>query len=542
MGKIITKMYWLFLLIFISLFLWITFHFLVDIDSRNQTTCYTVITDYSVETLSDSNAPKGVRLRYTFTPDLSISSFCHLIFYSVHQEIIVSMDGKTIYSLKADSRNSFGHTPGNVWNTIQLSEKDRGKEIQIDLIPVYDSSINYLPTIYYGDRYDIFTALIIHNLPALFLSVTAILAGIVYIGFILYAYKKGTADTNLIMLGTFAILIGMWKLSDMEIFSLLVHNNLVAAYLPFFTLLLACVPYNLFIRSLHSTRKHWAWYIPCIVSYAAMFLELTLQLLHIADFRETLFLTHISILLMVLVIVIMMIIEIRNYGFNKQLKRNIFCICGCIVGLVTDMIIYYATNAQGTLICGMLGFVIYIFVLGIGSMQEMRRLIAIGQEAQKFEEMAFHDKITGLYNRTAYADYTGKDDFSPEHMIVAMFDLNNLKKCNDEFGHDQGDIYITTCAKLISDCFSDIGNCYRMGGDEFCVLIKGTSLETCRNRVSTLYKKVEKENEKKVVAIKMAIACGYVIYDKLLDFDIQDTMRRADKMMYKEKYSMKHPG
>ena len=166
-------------------------------------------------------------------------------------------------------------------------------------------------------------------------------------------------------------------------------------------------------------------------------------------------------------------------------------------------------------------------------------MIHIGQNAKRYEEMAYHDEMTGLYNRTAYAEYIEKGEFSPNHIVVAMFDLNNLKKCNDEFGHEQGDIYITTCAKLIFETFSDIGNCYRIGGDEFCVLMNNVNLTTCKNRVSTFYNKIELANKNKPISMDMKVACGYVMYEQELDYDIQSAIRRADKMMYKEKYSMK---
>lgn len=490
--------------------------------------------------MTASDAPQGILQRYTFVPEQNGNSVFYLIFYSVHQEIRVYLDGEPIYSLKKNRYNSFGDTPGSIWNIIQLREEDMGKEIQIDFIPVYESSVDSLPALYLGDRYEIINFQILRNLPAMLLSAIAIIAGIIYICFVLYAYKRGTTDHNLVMLGVFAILIGVWKLTDTSVFSLFVHNNLIAAYMPFFTLLLACVPYNIYIRGLYSSKKHWAWNLSCMVCYISMLLEIVLQLSHVADFRETLALTHISIAIMVLVVVSMTFYEIRNFGFDNRLKKNILCICGCIAGLGIDMIIYYSTKAQGTLLCGMLGFVIYIFVLGLTSTQNLRKLIVIGQEAQKYEKLAYHDEITGLYNRTAYADYISKDDFNPDRMMVAMFDLNNLKKCNDEFGHHQGDIYIITCAKLISDCFSDIGNCYRIGGDEFCVLMRGVSLEQCKNRVAALYEKVEAENKKKLIDINMKVACGYVLYDKRIDYDIQDTVRRADKIMYKEKYIMKH--
>ena len=539
MEKIIKNIYWIFVAIFVLLFLYILCNFHINIDCKEQKQGYTIITDYEIETLADTKAPQGVRQRCTFTPGQIEDSFCNLIFYSVHQEVVVSMEGEQIYTLAVDKKDFFGHTPGSVWNSIQLSEEDNGKKIQIDFIPVYNSVIDTMPTIYLGDRFDIMSSIILRNVPAMLLSAVAIIAGIIYICFVLYAYKRGSADNNLTMLGAFAILIGLWKMADMEIFSFFVRGQLIEAYLPLFTLALACVPYNIFIRGLHSTKEHWVWYVPCVVSYVSIVLEIVLQLLDIADFRETLILTHLSILSMVVVVVGMIIYEIRKSGIDNRLKKNIFCICGCLVGLGIDMIIYYSTNGQGALLCGMLGFVVYIFVLGLSSMQDMRKLIAIGQEAQKYEKLAYHDEMTGVYNRTAYADYIGKEDFNPDKVIVAMFDLNNLKKCNDGFGHHQGDIYITTCAKLIAEQFSDIGNCYRIGGDEFCVLMRGVSFELCKNRIATLYEKVEKENEKKLIDVKMQIACGYVLYDKRIDYDIQDTVRRADKMMYKEKYIMK---
>ena len=106
-------------------------------------------------------------------------------------------------------------------------------------------------------------------------------------------------------------------------------------------------------------------------------------------------------------------------------------------------------------------------------------------------------------------------------------------------GHDKGDNYITTSAAIIKKCFSTIGNCYRMGGDEFCVLIKGASMSACE----TYAKKLEKEaidytkNHPEEFPIK--IACGYTSYDASIDYDISDTLRRADKKMYQDKINKK---
>lgn len=57
------------------------------------------------------------------------------------------------------------------------------------------------------------------------------------------------------------------------------------------------------------------------------------------------------------------------------------------------------------------------------------------------------------------------------NLLLFVFDLNNLKYYNDKFGHDCGDQYITDAVHILQKVFSRYGKLYRIGGDEFCVLI-----------------------------------------------------------------------
>lgn len=153
--------------------------------------------------------------------------------------------------------------------------------------------------------------------------------------------------------------------------------------------------------------------------------------------------------------------------------------------------------------------------------------------------MAYHDQLTGLYNRTAYAKYINHKDFKPDGHIVVMFDLNNLKKCNDSLGHEQGDNYIMESARIIEKAFGAFGNCYRMGGDEFCVLLHNVSIAKCADCVDTLTELLDAYNNANPDRFPLNIALGYELYDPDEDYDIGDTLRRADKMMYSEKFEMK---
>ena len=181
----------------------------------------------------------------------------------------------------------------------------------------------------------------------------------------------------------------------------------------------------------------------------------------------------------------------------------------------------------------------YIVVLGLSSIQDAKKLIAIGSQANYFKERAYYDQLTGIKNRNAYADYVGSDQFRPKDHAIVMLDLNNLKYCNDTFGHEKGDLYIKSSAKLIQDVFGASGECYRMGGDEFCAILAVPSEEGCEQLMQSLKEQVQQWNQMHEEPFEMRVACGCAVYDEEKDFDIGDTLRRADKKMYLEKFAMK---
>ena len=78
--------------------------------------------------------------------------------------------------------------------------------------------------------------------------------------------------------------------------------------------------------------------------------------------------------------------------------------------------------------------------------------------------------LTDMYNRNSYDEWVKENVQMPGTLIIT-FDLNNLKYCNDTLGHAIGDDYIKNAAGIIAEIFGNFGNCYRIGGDEFCVVI-----------------------------------------------------------------------
>ncbi len=159
------------------------------------------------------------------------------------------------------------------------------------------------------------------------------------------------------------------------------------------------------------------------------------------------------------------------------------------------------------------------------------------RKTEIYRELAIRDTHTGLFNRNAFYEFVqATDDFS--NYSVLIYDLNNLKQCNDLFGHDVGDIYIRDFATMLKATFADIGITYRVGGDEFLTIFKDADVELVKNKLQILDKySSEYTLVKKQVLI--GISYGYAHFDKKVDESIEETIKRADKFMYENKRAFK---
>jgi diguanylate cyclase (GGDEF)-like protein len=167
-------------------------------------------------------------------------------------------------------------------------------------------------------------------------------------------------------------------------------------------------------------------------------------------------------------------------------------------------------------------------------------------ESEIYRKLAYTDELTGLYNRTAFKrdivnqqtvdKTTGATSIAPT--VIFMFDLNDLKKCNDTYGHEYGDKYISMASSIINHVFGHEGRCYRIGGDEFCVILPFISNKDLSASLELFRRKVRECNRKRFV-VPVTIAVGYAVYDPNIDQTLSDTQNRADALMYQDKIEQK---
>lgn len=153
------------------------------------------------------------------------------------------------------------------------------------------------------------------------------------------------------------------------------------------------------------------------------------------------------------------------------------------------------------------------------------------------------DGLTCLKNRRSFeADLHNISKVKYPQYSVAMFDLNNLKLVNDHYGHGMGDCYIINGSEIIRDEFGDMGEIYRIGGDEFCLVSDVLTEEVFEKKKKDMCKWLESLQGTQLKDI-MQIASGFAKYSRSKDLNLQDTIGRADERMYRCKRrqkAMKH--
>lgn len=156
--------------------------------------------------------------------------------------------------------------------------------------------------------------------------------------------------------------------------------------------------------------------------------------------------------------------------------------------------------------------------MSIAGAQELRQLAA-GYNSMLEENIArnaalsytaSHDALTGLYNRAAYEAAMRAAD--KRNICVLLVDVDNFKQFNDQYGHDVGDLVLKRTADEMRKTFRTEDHISRIGGDEFCVIMKNATSELSylvRAKVSALNRILSVYQDKvPPVSLSVGVAFG----------------------------------
>lgn len=492
---------------------------------------------YNLPVNTDNPVDKTLVIHNTL-PSLDSTINC-MCFRSSNQQVTIRVDGKIIYQFGNNDSRTFSETPGSAWQYVKINSQMSEKEITIELTSPYSNCSGFVSAFYIGTKSSIVFKFFTSRLVNAFICLVTMLVGFGLILSYFITRKSPRKNISLTHLGTFAILISIWSLLETQTVQLEYGNVAVLTLITFLILAIAPIPMLIYIKNSYFSTKPKVFDILCIFALANFVIQIILQFAGIIDFMEILIVSHILILVSFVIIIYA---SIHDYHITKN-KDSLLPLHASIVLMIfvgIDIFRYYVINLMDFSIYFRIGFLIYIIMMASFSLRKTSILIEKGIKADMYERLAYEDILLKCKNRTYFEAELAKQSVhlnSNTSLAVITFDMNNLKRTNDMFGHHAGDEMLMVCNNMIQTAFGHLGTLARIGGDEFSMLLVDIPEDSIQKSIQTFVNNIGKYNLENNQTLQ--IAYGYAFYVDSLDKNLESTLSRADKNMYSMKKKLK---
>jgi diguanylate cyclase (GGDEF)-like protein len=175
----------------------------------------------------------------------------------------------------------------------------------------------------------------------------------------------------------------------------------------------------------------------------------------------------------------------------------------------------------------------------------LRKRTAAEARSEVYNKMAHTDMMTGLSNRRRCEEELDSLAQAKAPYALISFDLNDLKKTNDNYGHAEGDRLLTDFSSLLLEVFPYDSIICRTGGDEFITIIKDLSTTSPDTILENLEAKKNQLNKERT-PLPLSYACGYCISTEVSVKEgltgralVDEVLRISDARMYGNKAIIK---
>lgn len=182
------------------------------------------------------------------------------------------------------------------------------------------------------------------------------------------------------------------------------------------------------------------------------------------------------------------------------------------------------------------GMVLVLFEDARREIDTAHRELRIAHEQLLRESLT--DSLTGAYNRRAFTEGAGLDEASRSFGAVVVLDMDNLKAVNDHYGHKYGDALLQYFARVLRGGLRPSDKLYRLGGDEFLVVMPRAIADVAEQRMDVLIAEappLRLENPDAEIAVSASI--GSANFDSV--DQLESAIHTADRAMYTSKRARK---
>lgn len=494
-------------------------------------------------------ANKEYTLYHDANPSIKIGDT--LCFRALSTYVTVYIGDKKVFSTNYDKYLLACKSPGGLWCFYNFKKEDLNQPIQLKIKTIYNDNSCYIDSMYIGSKSDYITSYLHDNLLSFILSTLVIFSGLVFIILDIYInYIQKLKKHTLFHIGLFAILVSIWTLIATHIFDFIPSTCQASQFISISLLYLIPISVMMFLRDYFKLNNNKIIPLNIAFNLFIYFIAWILNLSGYKDFHETLFLAHMTIFITCIIAACLFIYhkmnskELINKPTHKSFlaKTNVILIV-IILCFLADIVIFYSDLNANTGIFTQFASLLIIVYLGILSFQNIYNLDKQITHNKFIQELAYSDGLTSLGNRTAFTEKISeleKNITNYKTLGIITFDINNLKLTNDTHGHSIGDDLIISASTLIKNTFRKSCYSYRIGGDEFVVIIDSPDAEKLYKEYSMQFNvNIQNFNNFYNKPYKLSIAYGCAFYKKNQNITLHEIINMSDKEMYNHKIKLK---
>lgn len=366
------------------------------------------------------------------------------------------------------------HALGSMWHFIPMSRCANADRLTIELRPYGDDTYTVESILLDTPGAIRYELLMDNGFAIVFSSIFLILALIMLLVAAMMKWWKSQMYAQPLAFALFLLLSGAWILLDSKITTMGGGNYALSYFLSYAAFYLLPVPFLLYIRLMTKDCRR----LLSVLIWALLLNAGISQLLHMAGLVQ---IRYTAIIVHALIIVSFPVVTVAMWGsvIRRREKQLRFTFVGMLAIYVFGMIsigLYHMEwlPAANSTQLYTVGLSLLIAGMSVDMVTSFGEFWKIKESAEHYRRLSIEDSMTKLSNRNAFEIHLANLPEQPmERLAIVIFDVDDLKKINDQLGHHVGDQAIYIAARCIQTAFSNAGECYRIGGDEFAVIVTG---------------------------------------------------------------------
>lgn len=367
----------------------------------------------------DANRGEIVVIETVLPKDQEDVTFC---IRSLQQELRIYVDNELRTEYSTLDTQPFGKTSTMNYVFCDVDQADAGKVLRIELQSdsAYAGSVSEILT---GEKSEIWKYLLKEYAPAAFIAAFMLILSLVVFGYSCIArilYKK---ELEIAHLGNATLLASTWILAESRLRQFILPNSTVAMNMGFLMIMLLPYPFSSYLNKIQKYRYGKVYGAVQICAIINCVVAVMLQVLNIKDFFETMGISHVILIGMILLMVITIIIDAHK-GYIEEYKEVVFGFVGLMVAGIWEIGLVYVNNSNHNGIALCIGLVFLLFAAGMKAGRDVLR-------SEKEKQIA----ITASESKANFLANMSHEIRTPINTVIGMNEMI-LRENKDDTIHE----------------------------------------------------------------------------------------------------------